>query len=419
MFNIRLLSLLILSLLLAGCHQDDSGSNPSAAPLESGLKTIRSGGVDRSYYLDLPADYAESAEPKPLIIAYHGTGGSHEAWLNGTYDLKAAVGDGAILIYPDARPNAAGTKQWDFAADFALFEQFLDELPASLRFDANRVFVTGHSSGGGFAHELGCKYGNRIRAIAPVAGSLTAVQCTGAVAVLQIQGSKDSVVPLNIGELAHKFWVLYNGFTRSVSGPGISQTCIDHSLGASAYPVQWCLHDEGDGPTAHAWPSFASEAIWAFFAGLPEAQPGDMPPPGGGNDRVLAGADTTVSFTLRFPIDIGTPVQAALVLYASGQKQPVSEAPIAFLNLNFPLGGAGAGDERPFTVPVRFDDLDGPEFFPGTYVVDIVVYVEGGGFPIPVSGIDHTVLFEQQFSDRNTPIIVPGVLQLEPVITGF
>lgn len=414
-WTIRIAVLALAVLAAAGCGDDSLSVDPASVPLDSGLRTIRTPDGDREYYLDLPSDYDPDRSPRPLIIAYHGTGLGYEAWLDGTYALKSAVGNGAILIYPDAQPNAVGTKQWDFATDFAFFAQLLDELPRRLRFDPDRVYVTGHSSGGGLAHELGCRFGDRIRAIAPVAGTLTAVQCTGAVAVLQIQGSRDPLVPASIGELGRQFWVAYNGFDLDTTGPGIVAPCVDHSLGASAYPVQWCLHDEGSGVDAHDWPGFAGQAIWSFFSQLPAVAPGTAPPPGGGNERVLAGSDTTLSFTLRFPVGMGAPVRGAVVLYPGGQRQPVTGAPLAFLNLDFALGGAGPGDERSYQVPVRYQAFGGALSFPGTYAASIAIYVEGGGFPIPTAGVDYTVFVDLPLSDKSSPVLVPGVLELEPV----
>ncbi len=379
----------------------------------AGLKTMLSAGDNRSYYLDVPVDYDPHGPVKPLIIAYHGTGGTYERWLD-YFRLNQVVGNGAILVYPDARPNAAGVKQWNFDDDFQMFEDLLAHLPSSIRYDRNRIFITGQSSGGGFAHELGCRYGDQIRAIAPAAGSLTTSTCVGSVGVLQIQGAKDSYVPVSIGQIAHQYWVLYNGFESGVSGPGVVPECIDHSLGASDYPVQWCLHQEGDGPTAHAWPSFANAAIWEFFQSLPSLPPRINPPAGGGNARAAGPADTTLSFTLRYPAGMGAPTQAAAVLRPGGTLPPVTGAPIAFLNLSFPPG-AGAGDERAYEIPIRYQDFGGAVTFPGTYTVNLVIYVEGGSFPIPAPGVDYTLYVDVDLADKTTPVIIPGVLTLEPV----
>lgn len=417
----RLVPVLFLAALLAGCPWDDDGAPPAAPPagtpeppVATGLQSITVDGAARSYYLDLPSDYDASAPARPLIIAYHGTGGSYQAWLD-VYKLREVVGDGAILVYPDALPNAAGTKQWNFATDFRMFEELLAQLPARISFDSNRVFVTGHSSGAGLTNEIGCRYGDRIRAIAPVAGGLTTYSCVGAVAVIQVQGRKDSLVPQNIAQLAQRFWVLYNGFTVAGATPTAVPECVDRAGGAATdYPVWWCLHDEGDGLTAHAWPSFANQAIWDFFRALAPLPPQEAPPPNGGNDKALAGADTTLSFTLAFPPGMPTPLSAAATLYPAGTQQPILEAPLVFLNTGF-APGAGPGDTHGYQIPVSLTGAT----LPGDYTLAVVIYVEGGSFPIPASGVDHIALTDVAIADATTPIAVPGVLTLVPVQTAF
>ena len=143
--------------------------------------------------------------------------------------------------------------------------------------------------------------------------------------------------------------------------------------------------------------------------------PQDEPPPGGGNEQALGNADTTLSFTLRYPSGIPTPVQGVAVLYPAGTQQPIGEAPLAFLNLSF-APGAVAGDERSYQIPVKYLGFDG---FPGRYALDIAIYVEGGSFPIPAAGVDQTVLVDVDLVGASTPIVVPGVLTLEPVQTTF
>jgi poly(3-hydroxybutyrate) depolymerase len=429
MIRMRLAALLVvLAALLAGCTSDDdsNGNVGASAPLQtSGLKTISSAGEQRTYYLELPADYADSAEAKPLIIAYHGTGLSHEAWLNGYYPLKDAVGDGAILIYPDALFNAAaGYPQWDEAKDLAMFLDLLATLPETVRFDPDRIFITGHSSGAGFANVIGCTYGDRVRAIAPVVGTLTDFTCTGAVAVMDIVGSKDPLY--DIAMVAHRYWVRYNGFTVNSTTPGTVPPCVDFAAGSADYPVLLCVHDKGDGPTsdnpvstAHDWPSFAGDAIWTFFSSLNHLAPRSEPPPGGGNEGALGSFDTTMSFTLRYPADIPRPLSGTIVLFPAGTVLPrPGEQPLAFLSLDVPLGSVGPGSEKTYQVPIRFTPFGGAVDFPGSYVAAVFVYVEGGSFPQPVPGVDHAVLFPVELPDKDTPVVVPDVLTLAPFQTA-
>lgn len=436
------LLLATLPVFLAGCLHDNSDSSqnngfPDTA-LTSGLKTISSAGEQRTYYLDLPDDYFESAEAKPLIIGYHGTSLSHEDWLNGRYPLRDAVGDGAILIYPDALfSESAGYTQWEDAKDSAMFEDLLASLPASLRFDPNRIFITGHSSGAGFANVLGCHYGNKIRAIAPVVGTLTEFNCVpGAFAVLDIVGSKDPLV--NISTVAHEFWVRYNGYRVGITTPGTVVPCVEHAAGPEAggaldYPVLWCQHEEGDLPTvdnpvstAHDWPTFAGDAIWTFFSGLSRLEPRSEVPPGGGLDGAFGNSDTTMSFTLRYPEGIPPPISATagtVVLFPAGTVLPVmGQQPTAFLSLGFdlgfPPGSLVPGSVKNYQVRVKYTPFGGELVFPGSYTAAVFIYVEGGSFPQPAAGVDHAVLFPVELTDKITPLEIPGELTLEPFHTA-
>ena len=386
-----------------------------AAP-ETGEVTLMSGGVQRSFYLIVPADYDASRPVKPLLVAYHGTNGSYDLWLpsesdpDGYYDLVPTVGDGAIMVLAQALPDVNGVKQWNYAYDLQYFQDVLAYVDEHLSYDKQKVFVTGHSSGGGMAHELGCKFGDRIRGIAVHAGILRSTQCVGAVAVLQTHGEYDTLVPYGTGEAGHQFWVLYNGFDYGVSTEGIRPFCIDHSLGASPYPVQWCLHQEGEGVEAHNWPSFASAATWEFFSGLAPVAESEDPPAGGGNDKVADLFDTTLSFTLVYPAGIGQVTQGSIGLYPAGTTTP-SGGPDAILQLSFDPGAVGPGSTQRYEVPIKYAN----QTFPGTYAFAIVIYVANGGNPIPFVGRDHIVLTDVNVVDRSTKVEIVPELLLHPV----
>lgn len=376
-------------------------------PLTTGLHTIESAGRERVFYLQVPDDIAASAARKPVIFAYHGTGGHYELWLDGTYDLANAVGNGAILAYMQATEDQNGVNQWDYGFDLQYFEDVLGRLRRGIEFDQNRIFVTGHSSGAGMAHDLGCNYGHIVRAIAPHAGILKSFQCTGSVAVLQTHGINDTLVTWGTGEAGHQFWVSYNGFQLDASTPGIDPSCIDHSLGGSPYPVQWCLHAEGMGVDAHDWPSFASAATWQFFEGLPEAEPTTDPPAGGGN--TAAQIDTLMSFSLAFPPGIGQVTEGAISIYPAGTQQPVGGGPTSIINGSFDPGNVGPGTVQSYELPIRYVR----ETFPGTYAFSVVVYVADGGNPIPLPGKDLLVFRDVDVVDRNTPVVIDTPLLLE------
>jgi len=414
----RGLIIIFLSCLLLGCPGSDDTVGPlclmtdfcaETNPITTGLYNIESEGRTREFYVKVPTDYANSPEPKPLLFAYHGTGGSYELWLDGSYDLADEVGDGAIMVFLQATQDHNEINQWDYAFDLQYFEDVLNRLRRGIEFDAKRIFVTGHSSGGGMAHDLGCNYGDIVRAIAPHAAILKSFVCTGSVAVLQTHGSNDTLVNPGTGEAGHQFWVAYNGFDYDTTITGVHPTCIDHSLGASPYPVQWCLHAEGSGEAAHDWPSFASAATWEFFSGLPTAEPTTEPPAGGGNSAIQY--DTMVMFTLEFPPGIGQITQGAISIYPAGTQQPLGGGPISIINQSFDPGEVGPGSVKNYELPIKYVN----ETFPGTYAFSVIIYVADGGNPIPFPGKDHIVLRDIYVNDRNTPIAISTPLVMEPI----
>ena len=101
--NWKLVLLCAVALFASGCVLDDD--DDTAAPLETGLQTVQSGGVEREYFLQLPADYDDGSAVqataigddtrKPLLIAYHGYTGSYQNWLgeNAFYHRGIPVAD--------------------------------------------------------------------------------------------------------------------------------------------------------------------------------------------------------------------------------------------------------------------------------------------------------------------------------------
>jgi predicted esterase len=425
MKNVFLLLVVATSLLLVGCPSDnDSNESPicvglnacagssGVSPLQaSGVYTINSSGMQREFYLQIPDNYSATGPAKPILFAYHGTGGTYDLWLDGFYDLLDAVGDDAIVVLAQALTDHNGVNQWDFDVDYQYFEDMLATLKPRLTYDDRKIFVTGHSSGGGMAHELGCNYGDVIRGIAPHAGILKSAVCVGSVAVLQSHGVNDSLVTFGTGEAGHQFWVLYNGFEYDATKTGIDPTCINHDLADTPYPVQWCLHSEGTGEAAHDWASFASAATWAFFKALPDVAPTTEPPPGGGLGNLGPIVDTTVTFTLSYPPGIGEVTEGALSIYPAGSQQPLAGGPSSIINGGFDPGNVGAGSTATYTLPIKYVT----ETFPGTYAFSVIIYVADGGNPIPFPNKDHIVLRDVDLIDRNTPIIIDQTLDLEAI----
>lgn len=392
-------------IVLAACSTlffKSSGCGPSS-DLITGEHTITSDGIARVYYLKLPDNY-DSGTSFPLIFAFHGFTGDYTFFSEGYYDLQEAVGDKAILVYLNALERN-GETQWDYEADLGFFDDLYAELEANLCFDIRKVFAVGHSNGAGMTHALGCKRGNVLRAIGPVAGSLSDYDgCTGQVAVMMIHGNDDPIIPIGQIIPTREYWTAINNCS-SDTGQTVSETnsaCISYADCDPDYPVQFCEHSEG-----HDWPDFAGDVIWDFFNTLSPAIPSSTP----GTGTVPADVSGTINFKILYPSDfVGTPDKLALSLYPAGSTMPLSVGPDHIFNMDIPLGDVAFGEVAEYK-DVETNML-GVEY--GNYALAVSIYVEGSSYPIPAPGKDYMGL--QDITIDSSTITVETPFELEFVV---
>ncbi len=428
------LLILVAAFMITACNifDSDSSDNNSEAPLETGLQTLESSDVEREYYLQLPSDddgggIAAAAigdeHLKPLLFAYHGYTGSYQNWIgdNPFYDLVEVVGDDAIIVVPNGLPDAAGKRVWGGERDFNFFVDMLAEFDRrGLQYNPNKIFVAGHSNGAGFSHELGCKYGDVIRAIVTAAGALISTDCVGSIAVFMMHGSNDPLTTGTLAAGAHNYWVLYNGWDTNAFVDAEVGPCDDHSFPGelnSDYPVLWCEHIQG-----HSWPDFGSQSAWDFLTGLEEVAPTLDAPDGGGAERATPPSDANMTFRLDVPLDMNRPIRGVLTLRPlSYVDNKTCTAPDFILGLAFPLTedqlipGQISGE---ITVPITYFTFSGPALeFPSEHALAVAVYVEGGSqATIPTPGVDHEAAIAITLVQRDLDIILDQPLVLEPVI---
>jgi polyhydroxybutyrate depolymerase len=255
----------------AGC---DAATAPSAP------ERLIVAGAERAFLARVPAGPAEA--PRDLVIAFHGR--TNDALqVRRYFRLDAALPE-AIVVYPRALPAAPGTFAWaspgdatDGLRDFALVEALIDAFAASHCIDLDRIFVVGHSLGAYFANDVACRLGDRLRAVASVAGGLQGGSCTGGVAALLMHHPDDPLVPVGAGEHARDAFRSANGVAAAAPTPAAHPAlaalrCVWYGDEDAPDPVAWCAHDDATGPGgrryAHTWPDAAPAAIAAFFGAL-------------------------------------------------------------------------------------------------------------------------------------------------------
>ncbi|KAB8139701.1 prolyl oligopeptidase family serine peptidase [Chloroflexia bacterium SDU3-3] len=258
----------------AGCGQTRT--------LQNGTHTIQSGGVNRSYILNVPSNY-DNRHPYRLVVGYH--------WLNGTatdvatgqtvqrdvwayYGLLRLSNNSTIFIAPQGIDNGwANTNN----RDLNFTDAFLAQVKGNLCVDESRVFATGFSYGGAMSYSVACARPTVFRAVAVISGGVLS-GCSGGtspVAYLGIHGTHDSVLNISGGRAMRDRFVQNNGYAlQSPREPALNSRthiCTTYTGGQARYPVQWCAFDGDhipapvDGSTGQGGNTWAPGVTWAFF----------------------------------------------------------------------------------------------------------------------------------------------------------
>lgn len=167
---------------IAGCAppveappKTQSTTDATAASPSRRTWTIDS--AEREALVTLPAKPSMGVR-SPVVFIFHGHGGN-SAQVRRSYDAERHWPE-AIFVYPQglktpgALTDPDGRRSgWQPIAgmlgdrDLKFFDAMLATVTAELGGDPERVFVTGHSNGGGFTYLLWSARGNRLAAVAP------------------------------------------------------------------------------------------------------------------------------------------------------------------------------------------------------------------------------------------------------------
>lgn len=248
---------------------------PRAAPAPDATRisthTVEAAGRVRTYLLVEPTRL-DGSKRYPLVLVFHGDGGSMTSFHDG-YPFEKASGAEAIVVYPDGVGFT-----WDLESkidnrDLELVDQLVDELLHEFPVARDKIFATGYSSGGFLANVIACQRPGLLRAIASNAGGAPYKQlqtwpngyakCPGqeAIAMLALHGENDYGVSLDSGRFSAEYWAYINGCkTNEMETSGYDE-CHVYRGCPKGKAVGFCPIP---GLGHWVWDR-AAEATWTFF----------------------------------------------------------------------------------------------------------------------------------------------------------
>ena len=229
-------AIMALSSHFACSGNDDRQLNePGTGVTGPSTRSLLHDGVAREYILYVPDSY-DGTSDVPLMLNFHGFGGTADQHLKYADMRSLAETDPFLLVYPqgtllDGAPHwNAGLESEENksdADDFGFVEALIGELSSGYRIDSTRVYACGYSNGAFFAYALACYHGDKIAAIGSVAGTMmeeTYANCgpSHPTAVVSIHGTSDGTVPYDGGEgllSVDAVLAYWTGFNKTNTSP--------------------------------------------------------------------------------------------------------------------------------------------------------------------------------------------------------
>lgn len=245
---------------------DDSG--------ERRIVELRAPDGPRRYLVDFPRD---APGPRPLLLAFHGWGGSPSQLEGTTRIAERGTSRGYVVVRPFGYNHSwnggtcCGLGSELHLDDVAFARAIVQQVSAAACVDPKRVYATGYSNGGFLSHRLGCEAADDFAAVGSVAGTMGIAACKPSrpVPVMHIHGAIDGIVRWGGVEDKHwssvdtviERWLAADGCqgapTEETFHVGKAR-CVRNAACASGSEVVLCR----DGGAAHTWPGGPHSTGW-------------------------------------------------------------------------------------------------------------------------------------------------------------
>jgi len=286
------LSFTLLILVISSCKNDEGKGddyNLDECYSNTNAQTIVHDGMNREYILYVPNSY-DGTSAVPLLLNFHGFGGSASQFMQESDMRSLAEADTFILVYPQGscldgsshwNPCPTGGDNKSTADDVGFVEAMISEISSQYNLDMERIYAAGYSNGGMMAYGLANYKSDLIAAVASVSGTM--LNCTGPTShpmpVVHLHGTSDGVVSYNGSndwnsvQSTLDYWINFN---NTVSTPIVN---IDTTGGMT---IEHYVYDQGDNSVSvehykyiggdHVWfnepyqGQNASNLVWSFMS---------------------------------------------------------------------------------------------------------------------------------------------------------
>ena len=244
--------------------------------------TLVHAGLTRLYRVHVPSAYSPS-RPMPLVLSFHGGGGSMDYQANDTYYGQIAKSEqaGYIAVFPNGfsklksgkfatwnAGNCCASARDEDVDDVGFVREIITRLSGQLNVDSKRIFANGMSNGGMMSYRLACEMSDVFKAVASVAGTDNTRSCApkAPISILHIHardderelfdggaGWKSSKVTsfVSVPDSIAK-WVKFNGCSATPKRvfENAGAYCDAYSPCRGGVEVKLCVTETG----GHSWP---------------------------------------------------------------------------------------------------------------------------------------------------------------------
>lgn len=267
----KLQLLLVIVMHVAGILKNNvtAQTNNSLKLNDPKLMEWRVKGITRKAMVYIPT--AVPNEPMPVIFAFHGHGGTmgniyntrrfDKLWPEAIFICPQGLNTPGALTDPEGKSPGWQMDDQETNKDLQFFDAMLNTLKNDYKIDQKRIYVTGHSNGGGFTYLLWATRGDVFAGVAPtasVAGRLiTKIKPKPA---FHLVGETDPLVKPQWQKRTYMAVMKLN--KCSLQGEKIDQFTTLYSS-ESGNPFVLFTHSAG-----HQYPIGANEAILTFFKSI-------------------------------------------------------------------------------------------------------------------------------------------------------